>query len=122
MKFIHSLFLAFGLLMICASRAEAHAFPDHADPAVGGTVHGSPAVVKIWFDQEFNPTSSTIQVMDANGHEVDRHDARIDAHDPTLLVVSVPKLSAGAYRVVWHAVCLYGHATHGSFTFEVASP
>jgi methionine-rich copper-binding protein CopC len=38
------------------------------------------------------------------------------------MIVSVPKLPAGAYKVVWHAVCPWGHHTTGVFTFDVTKP
>jgi len=92
---------------------------DHADPPVGSTVHDSPAFVKIWFTRKLDPAASTIQVFDGKGNEVDKRNARIDSVDATLMLVSVPKLSAGNYKVVWQAVCLDTHTTHGSFAFEV---
>ena len=123
MKFIQKLFLTFGLFIACATFAEAHAFLDHAEPKVGGTVKESPSVVKIWFTMEIQGALSKIEVFDAEGHEVNGKDAKVDPADKTLMVVSVPKLPAGAYKVVWHAVCqCCGHHTTGTFTFEVASP
>ncbi|HEY0257846.1 MAG TPA: copper resistance CopC family protein [Candidatus Methylacidiphilales bacterium] len=122
MKFIRRLFLIFGFLVSCVSLAEAHAFVDHADPPVGGTVHGSPTVVKIWFTRKLDPASSKIQVFDAKGGEVDRRDVHLDSTDPALLMVSTSRLSPGAYKVTWQAVCTDTHATHGSFTFEVTNP
>jgi methionine-rich copper-binding protein CopC len=122
MKAVCRLFPVVGLLMAGISFAEAHAFVDHADPPVGGTVHGSPAMIKIWFTRKLAPAASKIQVFDAKGGEVDRRDAHLDPVDPTLLMVSVPGLAAGSYKVVWQAVCTDTHTTHGSFTFEVVGP
>jgi methionine-rich copper-binding protein CopC len=123
MKFMQKLFLAFGFFTACATLAHAHAFLDHADPKVGSTVNGSPSVVKVWFTMEIQGVLSKIEVFDVKGHEVDEKDARVDPADKSLMVVSVPKLPAGAYKVVWNAVCLCcGHHTTGAFTFEVAAP
>src|SRR5258706_12628552 len=47
---------------LAASDALAHAFLDHARPAVGSTVHGSPAQLKLWFTQQLEPAFSTVQV------------------------------------------------------------
>jgi len=123
MKLMQKLFLAFGLFIACATLAEAHAFLDHSEPKVGGTDKVSPTVVKIWFTMEIRGTLSKIEVFDVKGHEVDGKDAKVDSADRTLMVVSVPKLPAGTYKVVWHAVCqCCGHHTTGAFNFEVMSP
>jgi len=65
---------------------------------------------------------SKIEVFDATGREVDNKDAKVDPTAKALMVVSVPKLPAGAYKVVWHAVCPWGHHTTGDFTFKVTEP
>ncbi len=113
------LFLALALLAVAAPAARAHAFLDHANPAVGSTVHGSPADVKLWFTQELEPAFSTVQVVDQNGAEIDKKDKAIDAGDPTLMKVSLPRLPPGKYKVMWHALSVDTHTTEGTFSFEV---
>ena len=122
MKLRQKLFLSLGLLTACATFAEAHAFLDHADPRVGGTIKGSPAVVKIWFTEELEGAFSKIQVFDAKGTEVDQKNVKVDLTDKSLMSVSVPKLPAGTYKVVWNAVAVDTHHTTGTFTFEVTAP
>lgn len=119
MKLFRQLFLVSVFLLTGVSLVEAHAFVDHADPPVGGTIHVSPATIKIWFTRKLDPASSKIQAFNSQGMEVDQHDVRLDVADSTLLLVSVPKLATGTYKVVWQAVCLDTHTTHGSFVFKV---
>jgi copper resistance protein C len=109
--------LATGVLVSVA--ALAHAFLDHALPAVGSTVHGAPADVNLWFTQELEPAFSTVQVVDQNGAEVDKKDKTIDPSDRTLMKVSLPNLPPGEYKVLWHALSVDTHTTEGSFTFEI---
>ena len=99
--------------------AGAHAFLDRALPAVGSVVHGTPGQVKLWFSQEIEPAFSTVKVLDANGHQVDRMDKRVDTGDATLLTVSLPSLAPGIYRVVWRVLSVDTHVTEGDFTFEL---
>jgi methionine-rich copper-binding protein CopC len=122
MKLIHKLLFTVGLFVSCATLAQAHAFLDHADPKVGGTVTASPSAVKIWFTEELDPSLCNIRVFDAAGNEIDKKDVKIDPAQKLLMSVSVPKLSAGTYKVVWNAVCMCGcnHHTNGTFTFSVA--
>ena len=103
-----------------ASPARAHAFLDHATPAVGSTVHGSPARVDLWFTQELEPAFSTVRVLDQGNHRQDRGDAKVAAGDATLLQVSLPQLAPGRYRVEWRVISVDTHVTEGDFTFVVA--
>lgn len=100
-------------------KAWAHAFLDHADPKVGGTVTTSPTQVKIWFTQNLEPIFSSVEVQDAQGQEVDKKDMHLDDKDKTLLIVSVPPLPDGKYTVIWHAVSVDTHRTQGRFEFTI---
>ena len=107
-------------VLVVPDGAFAHAFLDRAAPAVGSTVHGSPAEVRLRFTQELEPAFSTVRVFDHGGKQVDRQDKRLQRGDATLLKVSVPPLAPGIYRVVWRALSVDAHVTEGDFTFEVA--
>jgi copper resistance protein C len=99
--------------------ACAHAFLDHAEPKVGSTVNVSPKVVALSFTQELEPAFSTVEVLDANGKQVDSQDVNVDSKDASIMTVSVPNLPAGTYRVQWKVTSVDTHKTHGSFTFTV---
>jgi copper resistance protein C len=99
--------------------ADAHAFLDHALPAVGSKVHAPPPQIKIWFTQRLEPAFSKVQVFDSSGKRVDNDDSQVDGGDPTLLTVSVPRLVPGAYRVTWRVLSVDTHVTEGDHTFEV---
>lgn len=107
------------LFMTLQLHAWAHAFLDHADPKVGSTVTNSPAAIKVWFTQNLEPAFSTLEVRDAQGREVDKKDAHLDTKDKSLFLVSLPKLPAGAYTVIWHAVSVDTHKTQGRFQFTI---
>jgi len=109
------------LLIVVAgsARLEAHAFLQRAEPAVGSTVQTSPSEVRIRFTENIEPAFSSIQVFDPSGKEVDKHDVGLDSSDHALLHVSLPRLGAGIYKVVWRVVSVDTHVTSGSFTFQV---
>ena len=102
--------------------ANAHAFLDSSEPAVGSTVKGSPAVVQIWFTRQLAKGGSNIAVFSENGTEVDRKDFKVDPGNTFLMTVSVGPLSPGRYKVIWNAICLDSHHTTGTFAFNVAGP
>ena len=105
--------------VVLSAGAHAHAFLDHAVPAVGSIVHGSPGEVKSWFTQELEPAFSSLRVVDQKGAQVDRRNNSVDPNDRTLIKVSLPNLPPGKYTVFWHALSVDTHTTEGSFTFEV---
>ena len=107
------------LITVATFEAAAHAFLDHATPAVGSAIHGSPAQVRLWFTQELEPAFSTVQVQDRDGRRVDKQDKRVDPANPALLQVSLPQLAPGRYRVVWRALSVDTHVSEGDFTFDV---
>src|SRR4030095_15827542 len=111
-------FLLF-IMLAGVGRLAAHAFLQQAEPGVGGTVQGSPKEVKIRFTEKIEPAFSKIQVFAASGKEVDKRDVHLDRSDPALLIVSLPKLGPGTYKVVWRVVSIDTHAAEGSFIFHV---
>ena len=102
-----------------AATVHAHAFLDHASPAVGSTVPTAPETVTMWFTQELEPAFTTATVTDASGNTVDTGPAKVDPKDPTELRVALKKLSPGTYTVSWHALSVDTHTTTGHFTFEI---
>ena len=114
------LIIGFFLIFLAESaRLEAHAFLKDAEPGVGSTVQTSPSEVRIRFTENVEPAFSSIQVLDASGKEVDKRDVHLDRSDGALLHVSLPRLNAGVYEVVWRVVSVDTHVTNGNFTFRV---
>jgi len=107
------------LILALASFAGAHAFLDHADPRVGSTVKSGPPSLRIWFTQAIEPVFTRVRVFNSAGQEVGRKDAHVDPRDRKLLVISLPKLSPGTYRVSWSVVSVDTHRTQGEFKFNV---
>ena len=119
-SFFKTAFLLGILTLATLTHARAHAFIDHADPAVGGTVKPPPTGVRLWFTESLEAGFSRLQVFDTTGKEVDKKDARVDPKNPHEMSVSLPAgLGAGTYKVVWRAVSVDTHVTQGDFTFRV---
>jgi methionine-rich copper-binding protein CopC len=106
-------------LLIAPAAVRAHAFLDHADPAVGSTVPAPPTVIHLWFTQELEPAFSWVTVTDRSGASVNDGPATIDPSNKSELTVKLKRLSAGMYTVKWHALSVDTHTTEGDFTFQV---
>jgi methionine-rich copper-binding protein CopC len=109
--------IVFSLLITGLNRAQAHAFLDHAEPAVGAQISQSPAQVKIWFTEDVEPAFSVIQVADASGKPIDKKDTHLDPQNKAILLVSLPTLTPGTYKVSWKVVAEDTHHTQGNFSF-----
>jgi methionine-rich copper-binding protein CopC len=118
---MRKIFLISAFAASAASLAHAHAFLDHASPAVGRTVPSAPPTVTIWFTQELEPAFASIEVQDQSGTRVDVGDATVDPKDATILRVSLKPLPSGKYKVFWRVVSVDTHPTEGTFTFTVGS-
>jgi copper resistance protein C len=102
------------------SPAGAHALLDSTVPAAGSTLHQSPTQLELRFTQRLEPAFSRVHVRDRSGAQVDDGDPQIDRADGTLLRVSLPRLAAGRYRVIWRVLSVDNHVVNGDFTFDVA--
>jgi methionine-rich copper-binding protein CopC len=100
--------------------AFAHAFPKRSEPAVGAAVARAPGMVKVWFNSNLEPLFDKLVVKDAAGKVVSQGEAKVDAHDRTLLEVDLAPLPSGTYHVFWHVTSKDGHHTEGDFRFTVA--
>jgi methionine-rich copper-binding protein CopC len=105
---------------VTGTPAAAHAFLDRASPAVGSTVHESPASVRLSFSEALEPAFSRAHVEDATGKIVDAGGGHVDAADRTIVAVDVPPLPPGTYRVRWRVVSIDTHVTEGDYTFTIA--
>ena len=111
--------LVASLAIASTPRLSAHAYLDHAVPAVGETVAKAPPQAAIWFSEKLEAAFSTIEVFDGNGKRVDRGDTRNDPQDGRVLRVSLQRLPPGTYKVHWRAISVDTHKTEGDFTFTV---
>ncbi len=109
----------FAIVLGTQQAASAHAFLDRAEPRVGSKVDKPPGSVRMWFTQQLEPAFSKVEVFDADGKRVDKKDAHVDSSDRKLLIVSLPQLPPGTYKVSWRVVSVDTHPTKGDFKFIV---
>jgi hypothetical protein len=99
--------------------AWAHAFLDHASPAVGSSVPASPPVLTLWFTQDLEPAFSDVTVATDAGQRVDLGNAQSPQGSPAELQIGLKPLPPGTYLVSWRVVSVDTHPTEGTFTFDV---
>jgi copper resistance protein C len=97
-----------------ATSAFAHVTLERTSPPVGGSVSGSPGEVRLWFSEAVEPRFSGAEVTGPSGRVGGR--ASVSGNQ---LVIGLPQLAPGSYRVNWHVISTDTHKIEGSFTFEV---
>jgi methionine-rich copper-binding protein CopC len=110
----------FGMLLTLAlstAIADAHAQLQRSSPRVGSTVASAPSEVRLWFTQALEPKFTTAQLRSGSGAVV--ASGAVDTADPKQVVIRVPALPAGSYKVFWKVLSVDAHRTEGSFGFEV---
>ncbi|SIT51169.1 Cu resistance protein CopC [Paraburkholderia piptadeniae] len=107
---------AFGLMPLLAA---AHGKLKSTSPAVGSTVDRAPEALRLTFNEALEPAFSSVKVSDAGGVQATKEKAKVDASNPRVLTVSVPKLASGAYTVQWAVMTHDSHKTKGTYTFTV---
>jgi methionine-rich copper-binding protein CopC len=101
------------------ARALAHAFLDHAVPAVGSTIPTAPKQVQMFFTQGLEPSFSGATLATPDGQAVATGAAMFDPQNPMEMVLNLPKLAPGHYKLSWHVVSVDTHRTEGSFSFDI---
>ena len=104
---------------VAPTGAQAHALLDKATPPVGSTMASAPAEVRLSFSKAVEPQFSRIEITTADGQPVKTGPAAVDPADQQQLVLRLPPLAPGRYRVRWHIVSMDTHPTEGNYTFEI---
>ncbi|MDN7671423.1 copper homeostasis periplasmic binding protein CopC [Burkholderia oklahomensis] len=112
-------FAAIAAFAAAPAVALAHGKLERAVPAAGSTVDAAPDALRLTFNESLEATFSTVKVADASGAPVAAEKAKVDAVNPRVLTVAVPKLASGAYTVQWTVMTADAHKTKGSYVFKV---
>jgi len=99
--------------------ADAHAFLEQATPAVGGAVAASPREIRLTFSEGVELRFSGIALATIDGRRIATGPVAAAPGDNKQLVLMIPPLAPGRYRVSWHVVSVDTHRTEGEYTFTV---
>ncbi|MFM0197929.1 copper homeostasis periplasmic binding protein CopC [Paraburkholderia strydomiana] len=99
--------------------ALAHGKLESAVPASGSTLDIAPDSLRLTFNEDLEPTFSTVKVSDSTGAAVTKEKAKVDSSNPRVLTIALPKLSSGSYSVQWAVMTHDAHKTKGTYTFQV---
>jgi methionine-rich copper-binding protein CopC len=113
------LLVATAAIPIVVAVAHAHAFLSQAVPPVGVVVSASPPEIRLKFTQEIEPAFSGAELPTAEGQPIAAGPATTNPRDKMELVMRLPLLAPGRYKVRWHVVSVDTHRTEGDYSFEI---
>lgn len=111
--------LAIATLLSVTTSAWAHASLAESEPTANGTLSSAPKQVRLQFNEPLEAKFSGIEVRDAAGKAITSEKATVDPSAPAAMRLSLPTLTAGAYKVRWNAVTRDGHRVKGEYGFTV---
>ena len=111
--------LAAAALLGVASQASAHAHLTAADPAQDSTV-AAPKQLTLKFSEKLQAKFSGLALTMPQMNNMAAPTKIAVAKDGlTLVATPAQPLTAGVYKVTWHAVTADTHRTEGAYTFTV---
>lgn len=113
--------LLIALLLACVPQwVWAHAELLEAQPAPGAVLDAAPSEARLTFNEVLG-SGSTFVVYAKSFEVVPGMSVAIDPQTPTQLFSALPTLAPGAYTVQWTAASQDGHATSGSYSFQIVA-
>jgi copper transport protein len=105
------------LVLALPASAQAHAFLESSTPANGTSLGRASHVVSLHFTEPVSAGLAHVQLFDGRGRQ--RGGVRVRAgRTASELVVSLPALGTGAYRIAWSTVSQDDlHVTRGALVF-----
>jgi copper transport protein len=110
--------VTFGLPLLAAGSAQAHAVLKASDPPANATVEAPPRQIVLRFSEAIDPAFSGAVVLDREGRR--RSSPAAVSPDPALIAVPLDRLNEGIYIVRWRVLSsVDGHTTSGALVFGV---
>jgi copper transport protein len=105
------------------SPVQAHSNLERSDPPNNAELDQAPSQIRMWFSESVAINFSSVHLLDINGQEVVGLHLTLDASNPRLVVVSLPKLGNGIYSLNWNILSgSDGHASEGLLVFGINLP
>lgn len=107
-------------LLIQAAPAFAHAILISADPADGAVLDAAPTQARLWFSEPILLEFTTVELTGSDGQTVEIAGMRLDAANPTVLIIDLPPLPPNAYRLAYRTLSTEDiHPSVGFIVFGV---
>jgi copper transport protein len=110
------------ILALGAAPTMAHATLELVDPADGVSLTTAPGQVHMVFSEAVSPELAWVELMNASGAVVDGATVAADPANAAALIVTLPHVGSGAYRLAWQVIDQQDlHVTTGTVVFGVGA-
>lgn len=109
---------AIACALLYPAQVKAHAKLERVSPPVGSVMAASPPEIRFTFSEKLEPRFSKARVVSGAGSAVGAT-VSVDKKRANDLVVNLPALPAGKYRVIWRVISVDTHKTEGDYSFEI---
>lgn len=106
------------LALFAAAPAFAHGVLKQSIPARGMTIDSAPPEMRLQFNEPLEAAFTTVKLVGPAG-DVATDKAVLDATDPSLVLMPLPRLPSGTYKTQWTTMGHDGHRVKGEFSFTV---
>jgi methionine-rich copper-binding protein CopC len=111
----------------CASLAHsgdvsAHASMVKSDPPRRSVISTQPEELRLWFNENIEPTYVFAAVLDADGVAATSGKAEVAKDDPKQVRLPLPRLKPGKYTVKYKVMSVDGHVVDWSYGFVLSPP
>lgn len=114
---VGALGLAALALLLGAASALAHAVVVSSRPTAHKTVKGPDLAIEIRFNSRVDPARSRLTLKRPDGSSVV---LSLQSGEGDALRSAASGLAGGGYRLLWQALSVDGHITHGVISFDVS--
>ena len=98
----------------------AHAHLRRSEPAARERLALPPTAIRLWFSERPELAFTRVRLRGADSSEIQLGAVARMTNDAFGLAIPVPAtLATGPYTVLWQTAAADGHASRGSFTFEI---
>jgi methionine-rich copper-binding protein CopC len=134
-----------GMLLFPAQSVQGYSVVLRSDPPDGALLDGSARSIKLWFNHAVVLPANQVSLVDAQGKDIPLRDVRVKSYFPkreglasqfdenylflcaigssswpSLVVIDLPDLAGGAYRLTWNSIGLEDRQESGGMlTFGV---
>ncbi|WP_209125634.1 copper resistance CopC family protein [Alkalihalobacillus sp. BA299] len=115
-KWFPVLLCALFIFFSIPSLVEAHAYLDRSSPVQESRLDKSPSEIRVKFTEPIDTNVSLLTLKTEDGEVIETTQY---GEDRTWLILDIPHLEDGIYRVYWQAFSLDTHITDGSFRFSI---
>ncbi|GJL76469.1 MAG: hypothetical protein NMNS02_25750 [Nitrosomonas sp.] len=107
------------LLLTQVSNVWAHASLVKSDPPRRASLTESPSQVQLWFSEEIEAAYASVVVLDSNDNNVTNNEPQAAEDDRKSVVLAVPELGPGSYKVQFRVLSVDGHVVESNYGFRI---